>query len=93
MDSIQVKLVKISSKHNNLRSGEVVGLTTAMPKVGTNFVMVAPALENGNLRVVATGPVQKCEHDEFANLFRFTTLNSVYELHVMKEEDHEQTIN
>lgn len=83
---LSVKLVKIKSNHQNLRTDEVVGKTTHIPEVGEGFTMFAPPLEAGSFRTVFTTEVQECRYDEVARKFNFKTLNSEYDVYVLDAE-------
>lgn len=78
-----VKLTRVKSNHQNLRTDEIVGKCSHLPKVGSSFAMVAPPLEFGNIRGVWTTEIVSCEYDEAARIFSFTTANSEYRLEVL----------
>jgi hypothetical protein len=80
---MQVKLTRITSSHDNLRTTDVVGEASAPPTVGHRFVMTAAPLEAGDIRIVDTSPVQSVEAD--GDFYTFRTLNSVYTLSVLPE--------
>ena len=83
---LRVKLVRIKSNHQKIRTDEVVGKTTHIPKVGERFTMFAPPLEEGLFRTVFTTPVQTRQYDESERAFTFTTENSEYALYVLDDE-------
>jgi len=82
---LAVRLVRIASNHQNLRTSEIIGKTTHIPQVGENFLMFAPPLESGSFRTVCTTEVKTCEYDEAKRKFSFTTLNSTYEVFVLDD--------
>lgn len=73
---IDIKLTKITSAHNNLRTNEVVGKCCELPKVGEIFVMYAEGLEYGT-RMISTSPVKEVHE------LGFKTENSEYKLEVL----------
>jgi hypothetical protein len=73
-----VRLTRVTSTHQNLRTDEVVGDAMQLPIVGRSFVMMAPPLDpTATVRMVATGPVKALLADGF------TTENSHYKLEVL----------
>ena len=77
---MKVKLTKIESTHSNLRTDTVEGMCTNLPEVGMSFVLWSEPLTTGHhYRQVATSPVQSVEVLS-ADVLRFKTLNSIYEL-------------
>jgi len=80
-----VKLTKIRSNHNNLRSNVIIGKTNELPTVGEGFQMLSEGLDFG-VRHVWTSPIQHLE--KIDSIYQFNTANSVYKLEVLsKEED------
>ena len=75
-----VKLTKIRSNHNNLRSNVIVGETSELPRLGEGFQMISEGLVFGTRRVW-TSPIQHIEKIE--NTYRFNTANSVYKLELL----------
>jgi hypothetical protein len=72
---MQVKLTKIESTHNNVRTTEVVGELAFWPEVGDRIALLGDPLSPlADARVVITSPVQRIEGD------LFYTLNSIYRL-------------
>jgi hypothetical protein len=71
-----VKLTKISSSHNNLRTNDVTGKCHVLPQVGTSFTMFAEGLEFGT-RIIATSEVKEVTPEGFK------TENSEYKLEVL----------
>lgn len=84
---LKVKLKKIESTHNNLRTDEIEGHTTHIPEVGHGFVLFAPPLEYGNMRTVFTTPAKEVSWVETDRKFLFQTQNSKYELTVIDDKD------
>jgi len=55
---MKVKLRKIKSNHNNLRTNEIVGHTECWPpQLGEIFVMIGKPLKFGDGRLVYTTPI------------------------------------
>ena len=80
-----VKLTKIRSNHNNLRSNVIVGKTNELPVIGEGFQMLSEGLDFG-VRHVWTSPIKHLE--KIDSIYQFNTANSVYKLEVLsKEED------
>jgi len=80
-----VKLTKIRSNHNNLRSNVIIGKTNELPTVGEGFQMLSEGLDFG-VRHVWTSPIKHLE--KIDSIYQFNTANSVYKLEVLsKEED------
>ena len=77
---MQITLTRLNSTNKNLRTNVVVGETDELPIIGKSFLMTAPPLESGNLRVIATSPVKSV--GSIDGKFRFSTENSEYELKV-----------
>lgn len=89
MKSYEVKLTKVRSNHQNLRTDVIEGACIDLPTVGKGFVLVGEGLEFGN-RLVTTTPVEKVEQME--NEYLFHTRNSTYKLEVTNElEEASQT--
>lgn len=77
---IPIKLRKITSTHNNLRTAEVIGQAPRLPVIGERFIVYSEALEiEGGVRYVTTSPVQSVDDNQF------TTANSTYELTQLEE--------
>lgn len=83
----KVKLTKIKSSHNNLRTDEIEGETEHLPEVGRSFILKAEPLENleANFRSVYTTEIEHVEKHE--NGYRFNTKNSIYHLEVLDESE------
>lgn len=85
---LKVKLKKIESTHNNLRTNEIEGKTTHIPEVGHPFQIFGESLTEGNdFRCVTTTEVKESEYKEDSRIFTFKTLNSLYELEILDERD------
>jgi len=85
---LKVKLKKIESTHNNLRTDNIEGKTTRIPEIGHPFQLFAESLtEGGDFRSVTTTKIQESEYKEDSRTFVFKTLNSLYELEVLDERD------
>lgn len=70
-------------KGQSLRTDEVRGSFSRYPEVDTPFVLLAKPLHEGSIRMIQTSPVQMVAETE-KNKYTFTTMNSVYELEVVK---------
>lgn len=84
---LKVKLIKLESSHENLRTKEVEGESLGLPLVGTSFVVVGKGIEFGT-RLVSTSPVQSVyliDANDQRDLFHFQTKNSEYALEVYHE--------
>ena len=93
---LNVKLVKIKSSHEGLRSNEIIGQTEQIPEVGESFTLFAQPLEAGDVRIVSTTDVKTCEYDETTRRFDFTTQNSDYSLYILDDknpQDYARVIN
>jgi hypothetical protein len=78
----RVKLTKINSTNDNVRTNEVAGVASTLPVIGLRFQMLSAPLETGNVRYVDTSPIQ--------NIFKVDdktqtlhTMNSIYELEII----------
>lgn len=69
----KIKLTKVSSNTNALRTNEIIGTCAALPEVGFHFVMYSDGIEFGT-RIVQTSLVQEINGD------LFKTENSEYKL-------------
>lgn len=81
-----MKLFKISSIHNNVRTSTIIGVTRDLPEIGKDFLMTGPGLEFGT-RVLRTTPIMSVTRLDDTFLFR--TRNSIYALLVVDEFDDE----
>jgi hypothetical protein len=81
-----VKLFKIASIHNRVRTDTVLGMTADLPEIGKEFRMTGPGLKFG-MRLVLTTPVIAAARLDDSFLFR--TRNSTYALLVIDEFDDE----
>ncbi len=80
----KVKLTKVRSNHNNLRTDEILGVTEKLPTKGEDFNLLGKGLEFGT-RSVRTTPVEKIE--QIDNEYLFHTRNSTYKLEVLEKLD------
>lgn len=72
------KLTKIQSKHNNVRTKEMLGIPFEMPRVGDCFVMHGESITlGGAYRQICTTPVVRIEGETFF------TKNSQYKLEAL----------
>ena len=83
MDNI-VKLTRIESTHNNLKTESVEGACFDFPMVGESFTMYQGPLKNlTGMRVIMTSPIEWVKIVEGDYIFK--TKNSLYELQVKSE--------
>jgi len=78
---MQIILEKLSDNVGGLRTNQIEGFCAALPKVGHTFLMTAPPLEAGNMRVIETSPV--VEVTDLEGVIEFKTQNSSYQLIVL----------
>ena len=77
-----VKLTKIESNHDHLRTNEVEGVTNILPEVGKNFTLIGEPLTDGaNVRIINTTEIKSVDKEE--NTIIFKTLNSTYQLDIL----------
>jgi hypothetical protein len=82
---VKVRLIRVHSNHNNLRTNEVIGLTPKLPHEGESFVIWSDALEtDGGYRQVITTPVEEIVFDAASQII-FNTKNSQYRVEVLEE--------
>ncbi len=80
---MNIKLVKIESTNNALRTKEVEGTTNELPKVGQRFELMGEPINNRySMRHVSTSPVQSVGKKKEGKIL-FKTLNSTYELELL----------
>jgi hypothetical protein len=75
---MKVKLEKLSKNEGGLRTSVVEGECDYLPYVGKRFLMRAPPLESGDLRIISTSLVQDV-YGEGSDV-HFNTENSHYRL-------------
>lgn len=81
----KVRLTKIQSEHNNVRTNEVVGVTSSLPKIGDRFQMLSEAIDKSqgaNVRYIETSPVESLK-SSCENTIIMKTHYSTYELEVL----------
>lgn len=90
MHSYEVRLEKIRSNHDNLRTDFVEGFTSTLPTIGNVFTMASKGLEFG-MRLIQTSPILSVERikDEFV----FQTVNSLYKLEILNYKDYDDNID
>lgn len=78
---IKVKLTRIKSNHNNLRTDEVIGIAIyGLPEVGASFALAAESLDpTKDIRGVFTTPVTELNGNTFK------TANSEYKFEVLND--------
>jgi hypothetical protein len=80
---MKVKLIRITSTNNNLRTPTVEGEAVTFPVVGAHFSMLAASLDaSKDVRMVTTSMITSVEVVD-DKTYRFVTNNSVYELVVL----------
>lgn len=76
-----VKLTKIHSGHQHLRTNEIVGTALDLPAVGKIFKMFGEPLDaEASYRQITTSPIQSVIMFEPDRRLSFSTMNSEYEL-------------
>ena len=84
MKEYLVKLERISSDNNNLRSNKVEGTCLDLPQSGRSFVMFGEPIDSSkDVRWVMTSVVQEVQKDE--DVVQFTTMNSEYKLVILDD--------
>ena len=91
----EVKLTKLSTNENKVRTKEVVGVCAELPKVGKYFVMFAEALDKMySARMVSTSRIKEIEttslhigNGGIGDRYRLTTENSEYTVEVLGDLD------
>ena len=80
---MKAKLTRIQSKHQNLRTDEIVGQTEELPRIGSPFTLIAnPLVRFANFRLVRTTPVRVIWNNSRTE-YEFWTENSHYRLSVL----------
>ena len=81
---MKVKLLKLQSTHNNLRTNEIDGECIDLPEIGQSFILLGEALNpDAKVRAIRTTPVQELKKE--GNVMTFKTLNSIYELFIKED--------
>ena len=77
-----VTLKKIESKHKNLRSDIVNGVTPELPITGISFFMYSDDVltDKANIRHITTSIVESVDNETTNDIIMFRTKNSIYEL-------------
>lgn len=86
----KVKLTKIQSDHNNIRSNEIIGVTSFLPKMGERFLMLSEALDKSqgaNARYIETSPITNI-FKVSDNIMTLHTTYSIYELEILEATDN-----
>lgn len=81
----KVKLTKLKSNHNNLRTNEVDGYCHRLPILNQGFTMFAESLTGAGVRTIQTTKV--LELDTLGNVITFRTRNSTYKVWYEKTKD------
>jgi len=75
-----ISRVTTQAKSHAMRTQTIDGVFNSLPEPGQPFRLISESLTSGaNVRVFVTSPVVTVERSS-ADLIRFETLNSVYEL-------------
>lgn len=81
-----IKLIKVRSNHENLRTNAVIASLAHIPRLGESIVLLAESLTiEGAVRVIKTTPV-KVLVLETPDRYRITTENSEYLLEILNWE-------
>lgn len=96
---MRVRITRLRSTHDKLRTDSVEGDSMTLPRAGGRVVVVGQPLTPGaDHRVVTTSEVRSVFQDNGA--FLFTTLNSTYRMELLDEEeptwpgaDHESALS
>lgn len=88
MKTYEVRLTKIKSNHQNLRTDVIEGVTQELPVLGSSFRLIGESLTPGmDARFVHTTEIQFVE--KMGNGYIFNTANSTYKLEVLNELEEE----
>lgn len=82
----QVKLFKITSTHDRVRTETIEGTCRELPAIDNMFLMSGPGLEIGT-RILRTSPVKAIAR--VGDTLLFETRNSTYSLLIVDESDDE----
>lgn len=83
---MKVKLTRLSSTHENLRTTVVEGTSDALPEVGKPFKLIGEPLDPAaSFRMVYTTPIQHLE--VVGDVYRCRTENSLYEIEVTRVDN------
>jgi hypothetical protein len=80
-------LTQLGKSKTGLRESPVHGECDFMPNVHRRFRMVAPPLEDGDLRYISTSSVEKIKEKTFTKesaTYIFKTENTEYKLEVIR---------
>jgi len=80
--TINIKLTKISTNVNKLRTNEISGCCHELPRVGFSFHMYSEGIEFGT-RCVSTSTIKEINEETKT----FKTLNSEYKIEVLDKVD------
>lgn len=88
---IRVKMTKTSDNSNDLRTNSVEGETARLPRVNECFAVTCESIDpNMDFRLVRTSVVQSVNvstSKDGARIYQITTLNSVYDVEVLDDQD------
>lgn len=81
---MKVKLIKIQSTHNNLRTVEAVGQLMEHPTVGHSFLLVSEPLNpEAQARLIRSSPIKKVTQLQ-DKLIEVQTENSTYHFETLE---------
>lgn len=84
---MKVKLTKIESNHQNLRSKEIIGNAPFKPQIGNHFVMYAESLTPGlDMRQIVTTEITGVSTE--GKITTFSTQNSIYTVEDLDGDDY-----
>lgn len=80
-----VRLTRVTSTHDRLRTDEVEGQCIGLPVIGRDFILIGkPLVEGYAFRFIQTTPVKSLKLENGSMIF--TTDNSTYKLEVLNGE-------
>lgn len=88
---LKVKLIKVESNHDNVRTDEMLGMSGFIPEVGYGFQIIGEALvADYNCRVIQTTKISEVDFDKETRTFTFKTKNSTYRLEILDKVTDEE---
>lgn len=90
---LKVKLTRIESSHNLIRTKEMIGWTGSIPEKGYDIQVFGESLTEGmDFRKIQTSLIQESTYDKETKTFTFKTLNSTYTLEILTKERTDEDI-
>ena len=81
----KIKLTKIESSHNNVRTKETIGEAPILPEIGKSFILFGDSLEfEGGIRTIHTSTIEEIEKITEKELI-IKTLNSTYKIEILED--------